>query len=81
LAPATISEGDYLEVTGTWGFPTVPNDVRLGVARMTLVRYLADVTPVGSALSDAINELGFDIAMAFASAQAVKRSYGIPLVA
>jgi hypothetical protein len=80
-SPATISEGDFLSVTATWGFPSVPHDVRLGVARMTLVRYLADVSAIGSSLSDALNEQGFDIAMAFASAQAVKRSYGIPLIA
>jgi hypothetical protein len=81
LAPATVAAGRVLEVTGTWGFPSVPNDIRLAVARMTLVRYLADATPAGSALSDALNEQGFDVAMAFASAQSTKHSYGIPLVA
>jgi len=80
-SPATVAAGRVLAVTGTWGFPAVPNDVRMGVARMALVRYIADATPTGSALSDALNEQGFDVAMAFASAQAVKRSYGIPLVA
>jgi hypothetical protein len=77
----TLTAGNVLAVTGTWGFPEIPNDVRLGVARMALVRYLADATPAGSALSDALNEQGFNVAMAFASAQAVKRSYGVPLVA
>jgi hypothetical protein len=81
LAPATLSAGNFVEVTASWGFPAVPHDVRLGVARMTLVRYLADVSPAGSSLADALNEIGFDVAMAFASAQAIKRSYGIPLVA
>lgn len=78
---ATLIPGYAVEVTGTWGFPSVPNDVRLAVARMVLVRYITDATPSGSALADALNEQGFDLAAAFASAQAVKRSYSLPLVA
>lgn len=73
--------GYVVEVTGTWGFPSVPNDVRMAVARMSLVRYITDATPAGSALADAINEQGFDLASAFASAQSVKQSYSLPLVA
>ena len=79
--PATLLSGYVVRVTGTWGFPSVPNDVRLAAARMVLVRYLVDATPTGSALSDALNEQGFDVAMAFASAQAIKRRIGRPLVA
>lgn len=78
---ATVSDGYVVEVTGTWGFPAVPEDVRLAVARMALVRYVADVAPRGSRLADAVNEQGFDIAMAFASAQSVKRAYSAPMVA
>lgn len=70
-----LGPGYVLKVTGTWGFPSVPNDVRLAVARMVLVRYVSDATPAGSALADALTEQGFDLAAAFASAQAVKRSY------
>lgn len=77
----TLLSGYVVDVTGTWGFPAVPDDVRLAVARMVLVRYLADVAPTGSSLSDALNEQGFDAAMAFASAQSVKRAYSTPLVA
>lgn len=79
--PVTLTPGYVIEVTGTWGFPSVPPDVRSAVARMVLVRYVADAAPAGSRLADAINEQGFDIAMAFASAQAVKRDYGRALVA
>jgi hypothetical protein len=80
-AAVTLNPGYVLEVTGTWGFPAVPDDVRISVARMTLVRYLLDATQTGSQLSDALNEQGFDIAMAFAASQAVKRDYGRALVA
>jgi hypothetical protein len=78
---ATIAAGSVIDVTATWGFPAVPEDVRLSVARMALVRYVADVAPTGTRFADAINEQGFDIAMAFASAQTVKRAYSLPLVA
>lgn len=80
-SPASPLAGYVAKVTGTWGFPTVPDDVRLAVARMALVRYMADVAPRGSRFADAVDEQGFDIAMAFASAQAVKRSYSLPMVA
>jgi hypothetical protein len=78
---ATLTPGYVLEVTATWGFPSVPSDVRVAVAKMVLVRYVADVAPSGSSLADALNEQGFDVGAAFASAQAVKRSYMAPLVA
>ncbi len=77
---STLTPGNVLEVTATWGFPAVPDDVRVAVAKMVLVRYVADVAPSGSSLADALNQQGFDVGMAFASAQAVKRSYSIPLV-
>ena len=77
---ATLTPGSVLEVTATWGFPAVPEDVRVAVAKMVLVRYVADVASSGSSLSDALNQQGFDVGMAFASAQAVKRSYSIALV-
>jgi hypothetical protein len=79
-AAASLTAGHVVEVTGTWGFPAIPEDVRMSVARMSLVRYVADVAPTGTRLSEAVNEQGFDIAMAFASAQSVKRSYSAPLV-
>lgn len=79
--PASLAQGYVVEATGTWGFPAVPEDVRISIARMVLVRYVADVAPTGTRFADAINEQGFDIAMAFASAQSVKRSYSQPMVA
>lgn len=78
---ASLAQGYVVEATGTWGFPAVPEDVRISIARMVLVRYVADVAPTGTRFADAINEQGFDIAMAFASAQSVKRSYSQPMVA
>lgn len=78
---ANPAAGYVVQVTGTWGFPAVPEDVRLSVARMVLVRYLADAAPSGSSLADALNEQEFNAAVAFASSQAVKRTYSSPMVA
>lgn len=73
--PATLSSDYVLSVTGTWGFPAVPADVVQAVAKLVLVRYVADAAPAGSALADALNEQSFDAGVAFASAQDVIRNY------
>lgn len=41
--PAAIASGRTLEVTGTWGFPSIPASVREAVAGMVLVRYVQAV--------------------------------------
>lgn len=73
-----IGPGNVLEVVGAWGFPAVPTDVRNAVANMVLVRYIADAAASGTSLADALNEQQFNAGAAFASAQAVKRSYQAP---
>ena len=76
-----IGSGYVLKVVGVWGFPAIPADLETAVAKMVLVRYLADAASAGTALSDAANEQGFDAGMAFASARDVIRSYARPKVA
>jgi len=44
-------------------------------------RYVTSTAPSGSALADALNEQGFDLASSFAAAQEVKRLYSPPIVA
>jgi hypothetical protein len=73
--PIEWSESYVLEITGTWGFPSIPVDVVQAVAKMVLVRYLADAAGAGTALADALNEQDFNAAVAFASSQDVLRSY------
>jgi hypothetical protein len=73
--PAQIACGRLLEITGTWGFPAIPADLEMAVAKMVLVRYINDAANAGTALADAVNEIGFDAASAFASARDVIRSY------
>jgi hypothetical protein len=70
---ASLSEGNVLEVTGVWGFPSIPEDVKKAVAKLVLVRYLADVASAGTALADALNQQSFDAGIAFASAREALR--------
>lgn len=75
LAAVFIEEGYVVKVTGTWGFPQIPADLKTAVAKMVLVRYLADAANQGTALSDALNDQGFSVGQAFAAAQSVLRRY------
>lgn len=76
--PATLACGGLVQVTGTWGFPAVPDDLRAAVAKMVLVRYLADITNGGTSLAEALNEQGFNPGAAYASARDTIRGYSRP---
>lgn len=71
----SLGDQYVLTVTGVWGFPAVPADLKMAVAKMVLVRYLADAASAGTALSDALNDQEFNAGMAFASARDVIQSY------
>lgn len=80
-APAQLACGRLVQVTATWGFPQVPDDLPVAIAKLVLVRYIAAVANDGTSLSEALNQIGFDAAIAFASAQAVLRGYANPALA
>lgn len=73
--PATIRPGLALEVNGTFGWPMVPEDLRMAVAKLTLYRYLESAADQGTALADAVAETGFSPGVAFASGTATIRDY------
>lgn len=72
--PATIRAGLVLEVTATWGWPAVPDDLRLAVARMVIVRYVTDVPADISTAFDR-NLEGVSVPGMFASAREVFAGY------
>jgi hypothetical protein len=74
-SPAALAKDTVLEVVGVWGFPDLPEDLVMAVAKMVLVRYLSDAASAGSSLADALNEQGFNAGTAFASAQDTFDSY------
>ena len=75
IAPARPAVGGYLQVTGTWGFPSVPEDLVQAAARLVLLRYLNDVAAEGTAFAEAVNQAALNLASLFRSAADVVASY------
>lgn len=74
-AAQNVWAGRVMKIVGVWGFPAIPADLKMAVAKMVLVRYLSDAASAGTSLSEALNDQGFNAGMAFASARDVIRSY------
>lgn len=78
--PADLGEGRVLEVTGTWGFPSVPDDIREACAALVVVDYALTPTLVGTAFAEALEDV--NTGALFVSARRVIRGYAhFPLAA
>lgn len=77
--PAALGDGYVITVTGTFGFPSIPPDVREACAKMVIVRYLSDVARAGTDLSDALASVS--IGGLIVSAREALDLYRIPTVA
>ncbi len=77
-SPATLSLFTVLSVAGTWGFPMVPDRLRVGIAKLVLVRYINDVANSGTQLAEATAEL--NIGGMYVSAREAIDSFRIPMV-
>lgn len=78
-SPALFIEEDTIEVSATWGYPSVPADIRQACAKLVIVRYLTDVAAAGTALADALTTGGdINIGGLFRSATEVIDRYSIP---
>lgn len=81
-SPAALAVGQVVRVAGTWGFPAIPPNLRMAVAKMVLVRYLEDAAEDGTPLAEALAEVGFNAGRAFVSARETIRRFGRkPMVA
>lgn len=78
-AAASILYGYVLEVTGTWGFPALPADLRQACAQRVIFRYVSDAAAAGTRFSEALAEI--NIGALFASSEAVISNYQSALVA
>lgn len=78
-ARATLVVGGVLEVVGTWGFPSVPDDLREACAQHVVVDYVTNPANVGTSFFEALEEV--NIGALFASSRRVIVSYQEPLVA
>ena len=76
--PATFSAGQVLEVTGTWGFPVVPEDVRQACAKLVIVRYMSDTDLRGTRFASAVEDSDIFIPGLLRSAGEALRGYGGP---
>lgn len=75
---ATLEAGRVLEVTSTWGFPSVPEDIREACAKLVIARYVRDAANAGTLLSESLAEI--NVGALFAAGRAVVRGYGeLPL--
>jgi len=59
--------GPFLQVTGTWGYPSVPPFVREKCAARVIMRYLSDVASVGTSFAEAAANI--NLGPLFASAR------------
>lgn len=50
-----LARGRTLEITGTWGFQSVPEDIVQACAKLVVVRYFTDSAQAGTDLSDALD--------------------------
>lgn len=71
-----LAAGRFLEVTGTWGFPQIPDDVRQAVAKLVIVRYMSDVAFQGTGFADAVQESEISIGALLRSANEALNGYG-----
>lgn len=77
VGPVQLAPGRSLHVTGTWGFPEIPPDIREACAKLVVVRYFADTAQAGTDLSDAIDPT-FNVGGLLRSALEAVESYSDP---
>lgn len=54
-SPLLLAPGRTLELTATWGFPSIPTDIREACAALVITTSLTDVAQAGTDLSDAVD--------------------------
>jgi hypothetical protein len=75
--PILLAPGRTLHLTGTWGFPVVPPDLRQACAKRVLLRYVADNANAGTRLADALDDT-FSIGALLQSSRDVVDGYSRP---
>lgn len=78
-AAASLVAGYVLEVAGTWGYPTVPEDIREACAKLVISRYALDAANAGTLLAESLAEV--NVGALFASGRSIVESYRLGLVA
>lgn len=76
-----LRDDRFVQVTGIWGFPSVPEDIRQACAKRVIVRYLSDVALAGTAFADVVNESGINIGALLRSSGDVITHYRSDVIA
>lgn len=79
-AAAPIAPGRVVRVTATWGFPSIPDTVRRGVASLVLWRYLNDVAAGGTQLADALDREELNLGAARGAALDARKRLRVPVI-
>lgn len=79
LTPAQMFEGYVVSVTGDFGYPSIPPDIREACAKRVILRYLTSVSERGTVFARAAENV--NIGGLFASSQEVIDGYRRPVVA
>lgn len=78
-AASALLAGAVLEVTGVWGFPSIPPEIRQACAASVVFRYMQDAAAAGTRFAEALAEV--NLGALFASAREAIDGYMEPLVA
>lgn len=78
-AAASLSVGRVVEVAGTWGFPSVPDDLREACAGLVVVEYVSNPALAGTPFSEALVEV--NLGALFAAGRRVVEGYANAQVA
>ena len=79
LLPASLGEGYVLSVTGNFGYPSVPPEIREACAKRVILRYLNDVAATGTQFSQAAREI--NLGGLIASSREALEMHTTPVVA
>jgi hypothetical protein len=76
--PALLAIRRLITITGTYGFPAIPENVRQAIAKLVIVRYLTDVADHGTAFTDELDNI--NIAGLFRSATESLDRWRLPMI-
>lgn len=75
-SPVPLVPGYVVQISATWGFPSVPTTIKQACAKLVLWRYLTDTTAAGTQIANLLEQAEFSLAGAFRSAnQTIERFY------
>lgn len=74
--PALFLAGDVVQVTGTWGYPSIPAEIKQACAKLVIFDYMNDAASAGTAFAESLAEV--NLGKLFRSATEVVERNSIP---